>query len=30
MQETLWGAYLDNWTDRFGVGRMINHGLPRD
>ena len=30
MQETFWGAYFSNWTDRFGVGWMINHELPRE
>ncbi|MDE0057379.1 MAG: VOC family protein [Defluviicoccus sp.] len=30
MQETFWGAYFGNWTDRFGVGWMINYELPRE
>ena len=29
MQETFWGAYFGNWTDRFGIGWMINYEMPR-
>ena len=28
MQETFWGAYFGNWTDRYGIGWMINYELP--
>ena len=30
MQETFWGAYFGNWTDRYGIGWMINYELPRE
>ena len=30
MQDTFWGAYFGNWTDRYGIGWMINYELPRD
>ena len=29
MEETFWGAYFGNWTDRYGIGWMINYELPR-
>ena len=30
MQETFWGAYFGNWTDKFGINWMVNYELPRD
>ena len=30
MQETFWGAYFGNWTDRFGIDWMVNYILPHD
>ena len=30
LQETFWGAYFGSWTDRFGVGWMINYQLPQE
>ena len=30
LQETFWGAYFGSWTDRFGVGWMINYQLPKE
>ena len=30
MHETFWGAYFGNWSDRFGIGWMINYELPRE
>ena len=29
MQETFWGAYFGNWTDRFGIGWMIDYERPQ-
>ena len=29
MQETFWGAYFGNWTDKFGINWMVNYELPR-
>ena len=29
MQETFWGAYFGNWTDRFGINWMVNFQLPQ-
>ena len=29
LQETFWGAYFGRWTDRFGIGWMVNFTLPR-
>ena len=28
MQETFWGAYFGQWTDRFGINWMINYDIP--
>lgn len=28
LQETFWGAYFGQWTDRFGVNWMVNYTLP--
>lgn len=30
MQETFWDAYFGAWTDKFGIGWMINHDLAED
>ncbi len=30
MQETFWGSYFGNWTDRFGIGWMISFDPPKD
>ena len=30
MQETFWGAYFGNWTDRFGIAWMISFEQPKD
>ena len=30
MQETFWGAYFGSWTDRFGIGWMINYELSQE
>ena len=30
MQETFWGAYFGNWTDRFGVAWMVSYDSPRE
>ena len=30
MQETFWGACFGKWTDKFGVGWMVNYELPAD
>ncbi len=30
LQETFWGAYFGRWTDRFGIGWMVNFTLPQD
>ena len=30
MQETFWGSYFGNWTDRFGVAWMISYDLPHE
>ena len=27
LQKTFWGAYYGMWTDRFGIGWMVNHAL---
>ena len=27
MQETFWGAYFGNWTDKYGINWMINFPL---
>jgi PhnB protein len=29
LQETFWGAYFGQWTDRFGVNWMVNYTLPK-
>ena len=29
MQETFWGAYFGNWTDKFGINWMVNFQLPQ-
>ena len=28
MQETFWGAYFGNWTDKYGINWMVNYQLP--
>ena len=30
MQETFWGSYFGNWTDRFGIAWMISFDPPKD
>ena len=30
MQETFWGAYFGNWTDRFGIGWMTGYHPQND
>ena len=30
MQEMFWDAYFGAWTDKFGIGWMINHDLSKD
>ena len=30
MQETFWGAWFGKWTDKFGIGWMINYSAPEN
>ncbi len=29
LQETFWGAYFGNWTDKFGINWMVNFQMPQ-
>ena len=28
LQETFWGSYYGQWTDKFGINWMVNYALP--